>query len=449
MEMTGGSDSEGYGAQSHYGFKNDSHETRGRRPRLKRRLTGPILAISVIVAAAATGCRQSHPNRINVALSGAAVNASFRSGTQAGSPWPMVGADAKRNGRGIGEGATGFIKWQFETGNSIYSGPVISADDTVYFGSTDGNIYAVDGHTGKLKWAYPTGSPVESSGAIGADGTLYIGCDNDNLYALNSKTGIVRWTFPCASQIWSSPAIGPHGTVYIASLDGKLRAIDGVNGRQRWSYKTGKPIESSAAIGANGLVYIGSNDHQLYAIHTRSGRLAWSFKTNGKVIATPAIGDNGTVYVGSGGGRFYALDGNTGRMKWSFPVNYAIYAGAAITPGETVLLVASQFYGLVSKSGELDWVHEASLYSSPYGAPVVAANGMVYFSGNRLHAINGSTHKQIWTFPPQGTIENTPAIGADGTIYFGCDDNDLYAISRRPIEPKPSAKSLKPQHNAS
>ncbi len=50
----------------------------------------------------------------------------------------------------------------------------MGADETVYVGSFDGYLYALNPN-GALRWRYLTGSPVGSSPAVGADGTLYVG----------------------------------------------------------------------------------------------------------------------------------------------------------------------------------------------------------------------------------------------------------------------------------
>ena len=34
----------------------------------------------------------------------------------------------------------------------------------------------------------------------------------------------------------------------------------------------------------------------------------------------------------------------------------------------------------------------------------------------------------LWSFPTNDEIDFSPAIGADGTIYFGAGDGHLYAI---------------------
>jgi len=43
------------------------------------------------------------------------------------------------------------------SGNSILSSPAIGSDGTIYFGSLDGNLYAVD-PAGALKWNYQAGN---------------------------------------------------------------------------------------------------------------------------------------------------------------------------------------------------------------------------------------------------------------------------------------------------
>jgi outer membrane protein assembly factor BamB len=61
------------------------------------------------------------------------------------------------------------------------------ADGTVYVGSADDNLYAVDAATGDQRWAFETGDVVYSSPTV-ADGTVYVGSYDDNLYAVWIET---------------------------------------------------------------------------------------------------------------------------------------------------------------------------------------------------------------------------------------------------------------------
>jgi hypothetical protein len=48
--------------------------------------------------------------------------------------------------------------WSYTTGNAIYSSPAIGADGTLYVGSTDGNLYAINSN-GSLRWSYTEPAP--------------------------------------------------------------------------------------------------------------------------------------------------------------------------------------------------------------------------------------------------------------------------------------------------
>ena len=73
-------------------------------------------------------------------------------------------------------------------------------------------------------WEFKTRGEVFSSPAIGSDGTVYVGSNDNKLYAINGKSGVKLWGFETGDWV-SSPAIGSDGTVYVGSVDKKLYAI--------------------------------------------------------------------------------------------------------------------------------------------------------------------------------------------------------------------------------
>jgi outer membrane protein assembly factor BamB len=119
----------------------------------------------------------------------------------------------------------GTVLLEFETGDSVYSSPAIGTDGTVYVGSSDKKLYAVNPKSGAKLWEFETRDYVASSPAIGSDGTVYVGSDDNKLYALNPKSGAKLWEFETGGFVDSSPAIGSDGTVYVRSWDNKLYAI--------------------------------------------------------------------------------------------------------------------------------------------------------------------------------------------------------------------------------
>ena len=171
----------------------------------------------------------------------------------------------------IGEG---ILKWRYQTCDEIgFSSPAIGSDGTVYFGSDDGWLYALN-PDGTLKWRYLIESELPSSPAIGSDGTVYIGANEHYiLYALNPD-GTLKWRYDVQEgTIYPSPAIASDGTVYVGSNDGSLYALN-TDGTLKWRYQTKGPIVfSSPAIAPDGTVFIGAVDGALYAIQG-SGTLA-------------------------------------------------------------------------------------------------------------------------------------------------------------------------------
>ena len=51
----------------------------------------------------------------------------------------------------------GVLKWKYETGGNVYSSPAIGADGTIYVGSDDNYLYAIN-PDGSLRWRFETGA---------------------------------------------------------------------------------------------------------------------------------------------------------------------------------------------------------------------------------------------------------------------------------------------------
>jgi len=91
--------------------------------------------------------------------------------------------------------------WEFETGDQVPSSPAIGSDGTVYVGSNDKKLYAVNGKTGIKLWEFETIGPVYSSPAIGSDGTIYVGSYDNNLYAIKTDSkGPAKSPWPMRGQ---------------------------------------------------------------------------------------------------------------------------------------------------------------------------------------------------------------------------------------------------------
>ncbi|WP_026224185.1 outer membrane protein assembly factor BamB family protein [Marinobacter gelidimuriae] len=126
------------------------------------------------------------------------------------SEWPAFGGDRQRSGvRANGEKTFGSIQW--DTGpiieGVIFSSPALGSDGTVYVGSSDDKLYAINPNGGTEKWAFETDNWIISSPAVGADGTIYVGSFDKKLYAIKPDDGTEKWAFETGELIRSSPAL--------------------------------------------------------------------------------------------------------------------------------------------------------------------------------------------------------------------------------------------------
>jgi outer membrane protein assembly factor BamB len=324
----------------------------------------------------------------------------------------------------------GAKKWEFITGNRVVTSPAIGSDGTVYAGSEDNKVYALNGSTGAKKWEFITGNMVSTDPAIGSDGTVYVGSYDNKVYALNGSTGAKKWEFLTGDVVWSSPAIGSDGMVYVGSNDNKVYALNGSTGATKWEFLAGDAVSSSPAIGSDGTVYVGSWDNKVYALNGATGAKKWEFVTGNDVRSSPAIGSEGTLYVGSFDNKVYALNGSTGDKKWEFLTGGGVFSSPAIGSDGTVYVGSNdnKVYALNGKTGAKKWEF---LTDNRVGtSPAIGSDGTVYVGSedNKVYALSGSTGDKKWEFLTGSFVESSPAIGSDGTVYVGSYDNKVYAL---------------------
>jgi outer membrane protein assembly factor BamB len=261
-------------------------------------------------------------------------------------------------------------------------------DGTVYAGSTDGYLYAVEAQDGTDLWRHGIGGAIESAVAVG-DGTVY--ASTDALHAVDAETGAGRWEFDPASRISGSPAVA-DGTVFVGTSQGRLYAVDADSGSGEVVFDSndeyGVARLASPTV-ADGAVFVGSDTGRIHAVDPDAAAELWSCYTEGKVTSRPTVVD-GTVYVGDRVRRLYAIDATTGAERWHFEAPELLDAGT-------------------------------------HAAPTVA-DGTVYVgSGSTLYAVDGRTGEERWHVETDDDVRTTPVV-ANRTVAFGSDDGTLYAV---------------------
>jgi len=353
---------------------------------------------------------------------------------------------------------SGVLRWKFATGSRVSSSPAV-AGGRVYFGSYDSTFYALDAASGALVWKFATAGERRFSGKhlhgaqpaaevmpdpfdlflsspVVADAVVYFGSGDGNVYALDAGSGKLRWKFPTGNVVHASPAI-VDGTLYVGSWDSYFYALDAESGKQRWRFKTGEDpainnqvgIQSSAVI-ADGTVYFGCRDSHLYALDAASGRQRWAFSTGSSwVISSPTVRDGRVYFATSDSSLVLALYAKDGAPEFSSSFKHWPFFSSPALAGDFLYIGshAGKVLAIDLKAGKLAWVFETDgahqngpTYTKVDGTPNYEAAFGDFFYDDVI--IGRERMLSV------GAVLSSPVIDGD-TLYFGSWDGQLYAIS--------------------
>ena len=202
---------------------------------------------------------------------------------------------------------------------------------------------------------------------------------------------------------------------------------------------TGGVVFSSPAIAEDGTLAFTSHDRNIYA-GAPDGSLKWRRPTGDLVWSSPAIW-NGVIYAGSDDDKLYALDAKDGSVRWSYqagPCRTHVgigpeaarcdVDGVTVAPDGTIYFSADGLYA-VNADGSLKWKFSPGATHCA-AAPAVGYDGTVYVGcqDDALYAIDPATGNKRWEFRTSEDIDGSPLVTPDGTVWFGSDDRKLYAL---------------------
>ncbi|MDR1107174.1 MAG: PQQ-binding-like beta-propeller repeat protein, partial [Treponema sp.] len=93
------------------------------------------------------------------------------------------------------------IKLQLAENETIRAlNPPVVKGDTIYFGSEDGNFYALDAESGYMRWVFKSGAEINSIPYVDSS-QVYFGSKDGRVYALSLEDGQEMWNFRTNSQV--------------------------------------------------------------------------------------------------------------------------------------------------------------------------------------------------------------------------------------------------------
>jgi outer membrane protein assembly factor BamB len=287
---------------------------------------------------------------------------------------------------------TAKVGWRVKVAGPVTAQVTTSPDEkTLYVATLDGNVVALAREDGKQRWSTSLGERVYSTPLVHDDGTLYVGSDAKKLVAL-SPDGAVVWRLELDGEADTGAAFAKDGTLVLAAGSSVLSVRRG--GDIAWRFTAKGKVYTAPAVTESGLVIVGSQDDRVYAIDA-TGAAAWSTSLGADVDGAAVVADDGAVYVGTDKGEIVRLDAG-GKIAWRTPVG-----------------------GYVR--GVLSLARNGDVLAGTYG-PVprvvrVAPDGLI----RGAFAIKGTGAKEFG-------IHGGPLEDADGTLFFGAQDDAAYAI---------------------
>jgi len=329
----------------------------------------------------------------------------------------------------------GAVRWRFGTQNRVYSSPTV-VDGTVYVGSHDRRIYAIDAESGEQVWEFETEGLVDASPTV-VDGTVYVGSRDGFLYALDAAAGEQLWRFETEGEIQGSASL-VGDRVFVASDSDGVYGIDVESGQQAWREGL-RAFNGSSLTAAGGSVLVrGPN---LLSLDGRSGWRDWTYDLAGGSLSSPTIADE-QVFVGDRlldrvGGQLHATSFEGGDEQWRVELDEyldsspTVAAGAVFVGGYSPALSegaesTGTVYAVSAGSGTDLWEFETG--GRVLSSPTVAADQVVVGSwdGN-VYGLGREGGVERWRVETAGKVSSSPTV-VDGTAYVGSRDGNVYAI---------------------
>jgi outer membrane protein assembly factor BamB len=337
--------------------------------------------------------------------------------------------------------------------------PPVVIGDTIYFGSDDGNFYALDADSGYMRWVFKSGAEINSIPYADKD-QVYFGSKDGKLYALSRETGQEMWNFPTQSQINSQVQrygdyiifVGDADAIYFLSPDGKEQFRIDNPGWYNFTFLMADDVMYMATgpvVELVGPYDLNKRDFLWFLSYYEIGSSWYSVPAIRRNLLYFGTADvfGGEMYLG-----YYAYNRHTGKVVWQqqhngiFDYQYydevwdifirnvdlldfmapAVWKNLIIFTGGDCAARAFD-----AESGVPRWER---VFNAPVSSAPTIAAGRVYFGllGNdytppQLVCISAQDGKLLWQMETEGSILSAPVI-AGKRIIFGTDENVFYVL---------------------
>ncbi|MBP8951698.1 MAG: PQQ-binding-like beta-propeller repeat protein [Armatimonadetes bacterium] len=243
--------------------------------------------------------------------------------------------------------------------------------------------------------------PRVQSSPLYHNGKVYFGASDGWVYALDMASQKKVWDFRTKGPIVSSPAYWNRG-VYVASLDGSVYGLTEDTGKLVWQTTLENKDLLVSPVITRSKVFTAAGKHLYACDHGRNGYVRMRFEAKGNIVGTPSVAGNAIIF-GDSEDKLYALDIRaTGNI--SYQDRDSDYILWQLPPEESN-----------GKEADKPAVPVDGLQQAVKSTPLVSGDAVIYRSGPRqINAVSikdGSTlwHYQLAELAGQETTEEQAA----------------------------------------
>jgi outer membrane protein assembly factor BamB len=400
----------------------------------------PLAVLSAIVVAAGVARRAPIDRSRNAGPHASATStaAPFASNDDAGARSSanvpqgaprMLHGSSQRTHRSEARGPRAAkIGWQVHLDGPVASQVTTSADEATLYASTlGGSVVALARADGTRLWSSNLGDRVYTAPLVDSEGRVFVGTDAKKFVALSPK-GESVFRLDLDGEADTSATFAKDGTILFAA--GKTVYDVRRSGDMVWRFSAKKKVFTAPAVTDDGLVIVGSQDHRVYAI-APSGALAWSVDLGADVDGAPAVGDDGSIYVGTDAGEVVKVEekGVAWRARVSGfvrgPLSIARNGDVVVgTYGPVPHVVRVSPAGLVREIFAIRGTGAAEF--GIHGGPVEDADGNLYFGAqdDAVYAVDPSGALR-WRFETHGDVDGPLTLLSDGALVVASEDGTV------------------------
>jgi outer membrane protein assembly factor BamB len=339
--------------------------------------------------------------------------------------------------------------------------PPVVKGDTIYFGSDDGNFYALDVESGYMRWVFKCGAEINSIPYMDKN-QIYFGSKDGNLYSLSLETGQVNWTFKAESQINSQVQrygdyiifVGDADAIYFLSSQGEEQFRINNPGWIHYSFLVADDIMymgTGPTVDLVGPFNIKKREFLWFLDYHEIEANWYSFSAvRGDLLYMgTSIVAMDTTYLG-----YHAYNRHTGELVWrqyqygklNFWDSYDVWDYYIRNVSILDFMAPAVWKNFViftggdnaarafdANTGVLRWER---VFESPVSSAPTIASGRVYFgllgddyNPPKLVCISARDGRLLWQMETEGSILSAPVI-AGKRVIFGTDKSVFYVLEQ-------------------